>query len=54
MNNFDFELDVQKAQTNDEEKQGITSIILCTSGCVTGLLMGCANRSATCNCGFHF
>lgn len=51
MANFnDFDLDVTtKAKNSDVEVQ-ITSKSLCTPGCVTGVLMGCALQTLTCNC----
>ncbi|SDI39993.1 lantibiotic, gallidermin/nisin family [Pseudobutyrivibrio sp. 49] len=52
--NNDFNLDVTVSK--DDAKKAdvkITSKSLCTPGCVTGLLMGCAGSSATCNCSVH-
>lgn len=52
MSNFnDFDLDVTTKQVagNDVNPQ-ITSISLCTPGCITGILMGCNNQTSTCNC----
>ncbi|MCR5640685.1 MAG: gallidermin/nisin family lantibiotic [Lachnospiraceae bacterium] len=52
MTNFnDFNLDVT-ASKDDSKKADvqITSKFLCTPGCVTGWLMGCNNKTASCNC----
>ncbi len=46
----DFDLDVTtKAKGTDVEAQW-KSVSLCTPGCVTGILMGCALQTITCNC----
>lgn len=52
MSNFnDFDLDVttKKVSGNDVSPQ-ITSVSLCTPGCITGILQGCALQTITCNC----
>ena len=46
----DFDLDVVEVSTGQEVKPRVTSVSLCTPGCVTGILMGCNNQTATCNC----
>jgi len=55
-NNSDdeFDLDIQIREVKSTITGGtppITSISLCTPGCVTGILMGCNNQTASCNCG---
>ena len=55
MTNFnDFDLDVVAVATEENGIQArITSISLCTPGCVTGILMGCNAQTATCNCSIN-
>ncbi|CYT69060.1 MULTISPECIES: gallidermin/nisin family lantibiotic [Streptococcus] len=53
MQNNDFNLDL--VSTSKEKKQGasprITSISLCTAGCITGRIMGCHKTpTVSCNC----
>jgi gallidermin/nisin family lantibiotic len=46
----DFNLDVTtKAKGSDVEVQW-KSKSLCTPGCITGVLQGCALQTITCNC----
>jgi len=46
----DFDLDVAQATNGVKPEPRITSKSLCTPGCVTGVLMGCALKTITCNC----
>lgn len=50
--NLDFDLDLQVDVNSNPDESGLTSISLCTPGCVTGWLQGCANKTATCHCSF--
>ncbi len=49
-----FELDVRIVDTANSstnvEQPDITSVSLCTPGCITGVLETCFIQTATCNC----
>ncbi|SDI40029.1 lantibiotic, gallidermin/nisin family [Pseudobutyrivibrio sp. 49] len=51
-NDFNLDVTVSKDDTKKADVK-ITSKSLCTPGCVTGVLMGCNNKTATCNCSVH-
>ncbi|MEB6243531.1 gallidermin/nisin family lantibiotic [Staphylococcus gallinarum] len=38
---------------NNNLETRITSVSLCTPGCVTGSLQGCNNKTSTCKCSGH-
>ncbi|MGX7118392.1 gallidermin/nisin family lantibiotic, partial [Enterococcus rotai] len=44
------DLDVAQTTNGVKPEPRITSKSLCTPGCVTGVLMGCALKTITCNC----
>ncbi len=55
MKERDFSLDlvsVSKSK-NSSASTKITSVSLCTPGCITGALMGCKSKTASCNCSVH-
>ncbi len=45
----DFEFDFAAGDTTDQVDTQWKSEHLCTPGCITGALMGCAFKSITCN-----
>jgi lantibiotic subtilin len=45
----DFEFDFAAGDTTDQVDTQWKSEHLCTPGCITGVLMGCAFKSITCN-----
>lgn len=46
----DFELDATKVGSEPGIEPQVTSISLCTPGCITGILQTCAIQTATCGC----
>ncbi|MCK8635998.1 gallidermin/nisin family lantibiotic [Apilactobacillus kunkeei] len=53
MSNFnDFNLGIKKVHSGSKKglEPRITSVVLCTPGCITGRLMGCNNKTKTCHC----
>ena len=54
MSTKDFNLDlVSVSKTDAGASPRVTSVFMCTPGCVTGALMGCNLQTATCNCHVH-
>lgn len=51
----DFDLGLTKVSNGEKNpiQPRITSKIFCTPGCVTGSLMGCNNRTISCNIHIH-
>lgn len=51
-NSKDFNLDATQKKGAADVHAQFKSWSFCTPGCVTGILMGCNNKTATCNCQF--
>lgn len=45
----DYEFDFAEGDAQGDIEPQITSVFMCTPGCITGVLQGCALRSITCN-----
>lgn len=47
----DFDLDLKATSTKSGGNSPmVTSVSLCTPGCITGVIMTCTIKTATCNC----
>lgn len=50
MSEKDFDLDIKITTSNNNEEVNITSISLCTEGCITSFFKTCTPQTTTCGC----